>query len=218
MRKGPFAGLSWLQLIAGSLAAMTSAWVASHLGVAGTVIGAAVGSLVASVASAIYVSGLDRGRTLITESGSVVTRRREDDDGDEHAEVFVAEEGARERPGGRDFSWRRVLVWAVAGLVAALLAIGAWELATGTSFGRADEPVIGRPWQDRDPQPSPSGPSESPDADDPSPEPTTESSTSPTPTTGPTTAPAPTTAPPTESTAPPAAETSAPPDDAPPTD
>ena len=59
-RKGPLSGLSWLQLLAGALAAMTSAWVASYLGVAGTVVGAAVGSLVASIATALYISGLDR--------------------------------------------------------------------------------------------------------------------------------------------------------------
>lgn len=150
--KGPFTGLSWLQLVAGALAAMTSAWVASYTGVAGTVIGAAIGSLVASIASALYVRGLDRGTTFITESGSVVSRSRpatETADGDD-GEVLTteAESSVVVEESERAFSWKRVLTWAGLALAASLLMIGAFELLTGSSFGNADNPSIGRPWQD----------------------------------------------------------------------
>src|SRR2546429_1356549 len=46
--------LSFVQLIAGCLAAITAAVVASRLGVAGTLIGTAVASVVAPVGAALY--------------------------------------------------------------------------------------------------------------------------------------------------------------------
>lgn len=191
MRKSPLGGLSWPQLIAGALAAMTSAWVASYLGVAGTIIGAAVGSLVASIASAMYARGIDRGTTLITESGSVITRSRPADaSGAEDEEVVVADGEVLtiEEP-DRAFPWKRTLVWAGAALATALLLIGGYELATGSAFGKADNPSIGRPWtgggdsgSDRRDAPA--------DETEPTAEPTDDSPRTPAPTT-----PAPTTAP-----------------------
>ncbi len=50
----PKLGLSMPQLIGGSLAAVSSAVVASFLGVAGTLIGAALASIVTTVSSAVY--------------------------------------------------------------------------------------------------------------------------------------------------------------------
>src|SRR5690606_38219784 len=87
--KQPFLGLSWTQLIAGSLAAMTSAWLASTFGVSGTIVGAAIGSLSASIATALYLQSLARGEALVrrpmrkTSAGSVVTA-------DEHVESTVS--------------------------------------------------------------------------------------------------------------------------------
>lgn len=177
MRKGPLSGISWLQLIAGALAAMTSAWVASYLGVAGTIIGAAVGSLVASVASALYVRGLDRGTTLITESGSVVSRPKADGGPvvEDEAEVLVDGEAVLTEEDERAFPWRRILTWTGAGLATALVLIGGYELVTDSSFGNSDNPTITRPWrdtgdstQDRQERPNPdSDPSEQAPDDDP---------------------------------------------------
>lgn len=192
MRKSPLSGLSWLQLVAGALAAMTSAWVASYLGVAGTVIGAAVGSLVASIASALYVRGLDHGTTLITESGSVVARSRS---GGDQTDVAVADEAEVTVDESPEFSWKRTLLWAGAALATALLVIGGYELATGASYGNADNPSIGRPFSggagtDRRDQPEESAPTteptEAPQQDAPAtPAPTPEPAPSPVPTTPP---------------------------------
>ena len=55
-------GINWIQVVAGALAAVSSAVLLSTLGVAGTVIGAALGSVIASVASAWYSRGLDASR------------------------------------------------------------------------------------------------------------------------------------------------------------
>ena len=56
----PRTGLSPLQVIAGGLAASSAAVVASFFGVAGTVIGAALASVVASVSAALYGESLRR--------------------------------------------------------------------------------------------------------------------------------------------------------------
>ncbi len=51
---GGVLGLSLTQVLGGALAAVTAALAASFLGVAGTIAGAAIGSLVATVGSAVY--------------------------------------------------------------------------------------------------------------------------------------------------------------------
>ncbi|WP_347352162.1 hypothetical protein [Intrasporangium sp.] len=55
-----FFGLSTAQVTGSALAAGTSAYAASHLGVAGTLIGALVGSIIATVAAAVYSHSLRR--------------------------------------------------------------------------------------------------------------------------------------------------------------
>lgn len=184
-RKGPLAGVSWLQLIAGALAAMTSAWVASYLGVAGTIIGAAVGSLVASIASTVYVNGLDRGHTIITANGSVVSKGDGDKDPDTSAsggdtQVLVAdsEDGDLVEADTEDEPppWRRILVWTAAMTVTALVLIGGYELATGSSFGNPDNPSIGRSLTDR----SGDEPAEPDESTDPTEQPSTSPTTAPT--------------------------------------
>ena len=64
----PKLGLSGPQIIGGALAAASAAVAASWLGVAGTVLGAVVVSLVASIGSALYTHSLERSRRVIRES------------------------------------------------------------------------------------------------------------------------------------------------------
>ncbi len=64
----PKLGLSGPQIIGGALAAASAAVAASWLGVAGTVLGAVVVSLVASIGSALYTHSLERSRHVIRES------------------------------------------------------------------------------------------------------------------------------------------------------
>src|SRR5215203_1235367 len=61
---GP-AGLSVPQIAAGALAAVTAAVAASFFGVAGTLIGAALGSVVSSVAAGLYATSLSRAARVI---------------------------------------------------------------------------------------------------------------------------------------------------------
>lgn len=59
VRKGLFDGISVAQVIAASAAAATSMLLASHIGIAGSVIGAAVSSMVTVICSQLYRNALD---------------------------------------------------------------------------------------------------------------------------------------------------------------
>lgn len=68
--------VTFTQVIAGALAAVTAAALGAQLGVAGTIIGAAVASVVSTVGSALYQHSLERSRAaakaLRTDRKSVV--------------------------------------------------------------------------------------------------------------------------------------------------
>ncbi len=205
-RSSVLGGLSWFQVLAGALAAMTSAWIASALGVAGTIVGAALGSLVVTITSSLYASTLDKGRTLIvqTDGGQVVETEAEPGHTAEalaavrratHEEVTGAEVVDAPR---RTIRWRAVALSTVVVLLVAGLAMGSYELVTGKAYGsNPDNPRIGHfsgggGSGQRDDQPTPTesatpDPTTSPTPDDeatpdPTPTPTPTSSADPVPT------------------------------------
>ncbi len=194
--RSSFLGLSWFQVVAGALAAMTSAWVASALGVGGTIIGAALGSLVVTISSSFYASTLDRGRTMIvqTDSGRYVETEAEPGHTAEalaavreatHEEVRRAEVVEPRRTIG----WRAVALTTAVVLLVSGLAIGGYELVTGRAYGTdPDNARIANPFGGG----APSG-QDSPDSPDPDPTPTSgpDPTTSPTPTPTPTPSPTP---------------------------
>lgn len=65
--KDLFKDLTWMQVGAGALAAATSLFLASSIGIAGSIIGAAVGSIVTTVSSALYKSFLTASNDAIKE-------------------------------------------------------------------------------------------------------------------------------------------------------
>lgn len=65
--KDLFKDLTWMQVGAGALAAATSLFFASSIGIAGSIIGAAVGSIVTTVSSALYKSFLTASNDAIKE-------------------------------------------------------------------------------------------------------------------------------------------------------
>lgn len=71
----PPAGIDWVKVIAGALAAISSAVLLSTLGAAGTVIGAALGSVIVSVTSSLYSSGLARSRAQLAEAQEAALRK-----------------------------------------------------------------------------------------------------------------------------------------------
>lgn len=64
-----FDDLSIAQLLAGALAAVTSMLLASRIGIAGSLIGAAVGSIVSAVASQVYKKFLSASAEKIKDIG-----------------------------------------------------------------------------------------------------------------------------------------------------
>lgn len=175
-KEKPRVQVSWQQLVAGALAAMTSAWLASSLGVSGTIIGAAVGSFSASIATALYLSGLHRGETLVKPVVRPVIRRSGTDKtavlpadsteldetvelGDLDPDASPSDEPTETTEPKRKPGWfsAAILGGAIV-LIGVILSIGAFEFFSGDPFGNADRPAIGRPWE---PPPTPSLPTTS---------------------------------------------------------
>ncbi|MFI5953466.1 hypothetical protein [Cryptosporangium sp. NPDC051539] len=62
-----FLGISAPQVLAGAMAASTSAVAASYLGVAGTVVGAGLGSVIATVTTAVYQKSIQRSNKVLAK-------------------------------------------------------------------------------------------------------------------------------------------------------
>lgn len=192
----PTLGITPAQVAGSALASVSGAFLASWLGVAGTLIGAALLSIVATIGSAAYTYSLRRGHEVVVRgrNGRIVAT------------------APRERASWlRGLPWPRLALASVAVLAIALVTLTAFEgltgkpvsaLATGsdkggTTIGRAADNVTGGS-ASRDEEPSTPDPSPS---QTPTPTPTPEPSTDPSPT--PTAEPTPTDQPsPTETPAP----------------
>ena len=156
--------ISWVQVSAGALAAVSSAVLLSTVGVAGTIIGAALGSLAATVGSTVYSHYLavSRDRVAAAAAARSHVRRARGDVGEavadlahgtpaaegrldeaEHdlqrAELRVhGAEEATGRPGWRaaltGLPWGRLLLAAGALFLVAMVAIVSFELVTGRAL------------------------------------------------------------------------------------
>ena len=142
--------ISLTQLIAGSAAAACGAWLASKIGLAGTVIGAAIVSAFVTLLSAIYAQGVRRARErLVIRRELLRTRPRlpasyaEDaplpkDDGEAELDELDATRTLLlpavqlEDTGG--YRWGRIALAAVAVFVVAMLVVTVIELLDGRSF------------------------------------------------------------------------------------
>jgi len=219
----PFFGLGLAQILASTLAAVSAALAASFLGVAGTIIGAALGSLVATIGSAIYAHSL---RT----AGSRLQRLRPQGPGTPSPRARVVHGPARRTPGGVTISRRRWLGASAAVIAGFALALTGLTLAetflghpvsnngtTGTTLSRAADPAPApAPEFGHTPTPSastaPAPATTTPAAPATTPAPTTATTTAGTATTSETSTPSsPTTSAPTGPSATPSAPVSAPP-------
>jgi hypothetical protein len=222
-RSGFLAEISWFQVAASALAAVTAAWIASSLGVAGTLIGAALGSLVVTLSTAFYSRTLDKGKTLIVQTASGTSVEKTVQDG-EIADAFREVEEAERSPvlgaevvedgdQPRRLHWRTIIATTLLVLAISIGAMGAYEVVTGNAYGAdPDNPRIGNPLGGQSGSSSDDSDSDSDDPDgtkdgDADPEPTS----TPTPrATATTPAPAATTPAPAATTPAPAATTPAP--------
>jgi hypothetical protein len=155
--------IDWLKTIGGALAAVSSAVLLSTLGAAGTIIGAALGSVVVTVSGALYSQGLARSRHRLLQAQTAALRKvgvaqaevrragRTSGDGrtvDAHlAHAQATLDRAKDdlgtlsdEPDGHGWRarflvlpWKRIALAAAGLFAAAVLAITAFELLVGES-------------------------------------------------------------------------------------
>lgn len=173
--------LSWIQVFAASLAAVTAAFLGSRLGVAGTIVGAGVASVVSTVGVKVYSEFLHRARTYV---GTVrTTSTRHPDAADLPADVIVndvvtddpvAERAMRsseeadgaitvQARGPIRLDLKRVLLASLAVFVLAFVIITGIELAKGDALdggsGTTISQLRGSTPTDQSPTPSSTSPS-----------------------------------------------------------
>lgn len=143
------------QLIGGALAAATAAAVGSTLGVAGTIFGAAVASVVGGVGGTLYSAGIDRTHrkvaSVITRTGPVPVEPAEGVDLTLVDVTAAAAPDAGSGPAmnsGDEPSGRKQRIWKVAAITAAaifamsLVVITVVELGLGRAFGGGDGTTV----------------------------------------------------------------------------
>lgn len=145
-KRKPFLDLSATQLIGGSLAAATAAALGSRLGVVGTIVGAALVSVVSAVAGALYTQSLRRTQELIRAREMLGARERlakvgavarrptlRDDPHPDTQEIEAAVEDATPSIWSR-VTWKGVAATAGILFVITALVITGTELLTGQSL------------------------------------------------------------------------------------
>jgi hypothetical protein len=155
--------IDWLKTAGGAFAAVSSALLLSTLGAAGTIIGAALGSVIVTVGGALYTQGLARSHQRLAHVQTAALRkvgvaqaevrrasRRQDDDDAVGAHLAYADERLDDvhedlgaiadeptGPGWRErlgtLPWKRVSLVAAGLFAAAVVAITAFELVAGES-------------------------------------------------------------------------------------
>ncbi|MER6663743.1 hypothetical protein ABT256_04295 [Amycolatopsis japonica] len=219
-----------IQVTAAAMAAITAALLGSTLGVAGTVAGAGLASVITTLGGELYLRSLQRTKDAALKARVVLTvpgRRRVLDPGEEET-VRLKPSEDEEEPAGRKFKprWAVIAGVSVVAFAVALVAITGFEGATGKTFGGGTGTTIGKiigggqaqERQDKHDAPPATSPSETKD-DQPETTPTNTPPPSTTPTTtqappttptAPSTTPSTSQAPPTTPSAPPASNTPVP--------
>lgn len=197
-----------IQVTAAAMAAITAALLGSTLGVAGTVAGAGLASVITTLGGELYLRSLQRTKDAALKARVVLTvpaRRKVLDPAEqETVRLTPAEE---EEPSGRKFKprWAVIAGVSVVAFAVALVAITGFEGATGKTFGGGTGTTIGKiigggqaqERQDKHDTPPATTPSETREN-----QPEKSPSATPTPSTTPTTTQAPPTTPTAPSTTP----------------
>jgi len=180
-------GLRIAQILAAALAAVTAALLGSTIGVAGTVVGAGLASVITTVGGELYLRSLRRTRQAARKARLVLAtsgmRRRDPLDLAEQPTVQLprpdVDAPPEEEPGRlRKLRWPLIIGTSAVAFVVALLAIIGFESATGTPVGGGTGPAIGKifgggsghtdptntPVSDAVPTPTPTTPTTTPSA------------------------------------------------------
>jgi hypothetical protein len=133
----PFLGLSGAQTMGSALAAVTSAVVGSFLGVAGTLIGAALGSIVATIAGALYARTLNSAAVVakrkLERSRGSLGRQGRTEEPLEDSPLSVATAVAAEKEQTRKLTpkaWIKIASVSAAAFAVAIIGITAFEFGT----------------------------------------------------------------------------------------
>lgn len=136
VRRGP--GIDWPATFAGAGAAVTVALLLSTLGAAGTLIGAALGSVVATVSTALYKHGIETSRRRVAEVQAAALEREaaRAHRHSESREVATGEVPVPRAPVDDRWAalpWKRLAALAVVVFLIAIAVISAIELLAGRS-------------------------------------------------------------------------------------
>ncbi|MFN2562572.1 MAG: hypothetical protein ABR571_14925 [Jatrophihabitans sp.] len=135
--------LSATQLVATALAAITATIAASYLGVSGTVIGAALASVVSAVGNAVYGHSLRTTSERVRVDRVFLRERRQPGPAAAPAEENVIQNGppmlpeparppTRSRPAAHpQTAWRRIAIGSIASFVAVLAVVTGVEVVAG---------------------------------------------------------------------------------------
>lgn len=131
-------GIDWPATFAGAGAAVTVAVLLSTLGAAGTLIGAALGSVVATISSALYKQGIESSRRRVAEVQAAALEREaaKAHRHSESSEVSTGEIPVPPAPAGNRWAalpWRRIAALAAVVFLIAVVVISAIELVAGES-------------------------------------------------------------------------------------
>lgn len=187
--RAALSGLNLAQVGGGALAAVTAALAASRLGVTGTVLGAAFGSVISTIAGALYTHSLDRAQTRVVATRARIVRAVPGRDAADPAAVPPGVAGVSdgtdladathqseqtaivppEPPTRRHLAWGAALGVAAVVFVVAMGAISLLESALGhpvSGSGTQGGTTVGRVLTGDGAAPSsePTGPASSPDA------------------------------------------------------
>jgi hypothetical protein len=150
------------QVLAGALAAVTAALIGSTMGVAGTVVGAGLASVISTVGGAVYLRSIQRTRESVRtvrakvvgrSGGATVLVSTDDPDADTEAEVSDSSDESGDRPpvDKRRRRWPVIVVTSLAAFALGMAAITGVEWLrgeslsgdSGTTFGSIVEPHRG---------------------------------------------------------------------------
>lgn len=154
------------QVLASALAAVTAALLGSRLGSIGTLTGAAVGSAVTTTASTVYLSSLERAKTVVASTrlrlpagahrtatdpaGDTEGGTDGDTDGDTDSGPPTAKDAAP-RSRSRPAVWGLAAAGALAGFALALIVITGLEGVRGTQLSGGSGTTLGQVLEHRAP-------------------------------------------------------------------
>jgi len=153
-------GIRISQVMAGALAAVTAALLGSTMGVAGTVVGAGLASVVSTVGGALYLRSIQRTKQSVRtvrakvvgrSGGATVLVTEEKPDAAPGDTTEVEEPADRPAPAPRRLKWPALVAGSVLAFALGMLAITGVEWVkgeplsggTGTTFGSIVEPHRG---------------------------------------------------------------------------